>query len=50
MGNGDGDGAIEIDLVNGVKGIKVPKYLEWVCECSKKHSEKKTLNKLNPLF
>ena len=35
--------------------IKVLKYLEWVFECSKKHSgkktsSKKTLNKLNPLF
>ena len=28
-----------------VKSIKVPKYLEWVFECSKKHSEKKTSSK-----
>ena len=25
--------------------IKVPKYLEWVFECSKKHSEKKLAQK-----
>ena len=25
--------------------IKVPKYLEWVFECSKKHSEEKTSSK-----
>ena len=25
--------------------IKVPKYLEWIFECSKKHSEKKLAQK-----
>ena len=28
-----------------LKVIKVPKYLEWVFECSKKHSEEKTSSK-----
>ena len=28
-----------------ITGIKVPKYLEWVFECSKKHSEKKLAQK-----
>ena len=36
---------VKIDVSVWAVSIKVPKYLEWVFECSKKHSEKKLAQK-----
>ena len=38
-------GSSEMNQHRTINCIKVPKYLEWVLECSKKHSEKKLAQK-----